>query len=94
LLAFTILDRVFALPVGCGLRWVRDRAALRKAWLYPAARLHGFCFWSEVYFGSRRLRYRGDPYELLPQEGSAVCQIEGPKLSSTIKLSTTTKLSS
>jgi hypothetical protein len=46
---------------------VRDRAALRKAWLYPLRDFMGFCFWVRSYFGSRRLCYRGDPYELLPQ---------------------------
>jgi hypothetical protein len=66
LLAFTILDRVLLclLVAGCV---VNDRAALRKAWLYPLRDFMGFCFWVRSYFGSRSLRYRGDPYELLPQ---------------------------
>jgi ceramide glucosyltransferase len=66
LLAFTILDRVLLclLIAGCV---VHDRAAFRKAWLYPLRDLMGFCFWVRSYFGSRRLRYRGDPYELLPE---------------------------
>jgi hypothetical protein len=46
---------------------VNDRFALRKAWLYPLRDFMGFCFWVRSYFGSRKLRYRGDPYELLPQ---------------------------
>ena len=44
-----------------------DRAAFRKAWLYPLRDFMGFCFWVRSYFGSRRTRYRGDLYELLPQ---------------------------
>lgn len=66
LLAFTILDRVLLclLIAGCV---VHDRAAFRKAWLYPLRDFMGFCFWVRSYFGSRRLRYRGDPYELLPE---------------------------
>ena len=66
LLAFTILNRVLLclLVAGCV---VRDRAAFRKAWLYPLRDFMGFCFWLGSYLGSRHLRYRGDPYELLPQ---------------------------
>jgi hypothetical protein len=33
----------------------------------PLARLHGLLFLAGSYFGSRRVRYRGDPYELLPE---------------------------
>ena len=66
LLAFTILDRVLLCLLVAGYV-VNDRAALRKAWLYPLRDFMGFCFWVRSYFGSRRLRYRGDPYELLPQ---------------------------
>ena len=64
LLAITLLDRVLLclLVAGCV---VRDRPALRKAWLYPVRDLMGFCFWLRSYFGSRRLSYRGDPCELL-----------------------------
>lgn len=66
LLAFTLLDRVLlCLLVAGGV--VRDPAALRKAWFYPLRDFMGFCFWVRSYFGSRRLRYRGDPYELLPE---------------------------
>jgi ceramide glucosyltransferase len=66
ILAFTVLDRVLLclLVAGCV---VRDRRAVRKAWLYPLRDLMGFCFWVRSYFGSRKLRYRGDPYELLPE---------------------------
>jgi ceramide glucosyltransferase len=66
LLAITVLSRVLLclLVAGCV---VSDRAAFRKAWLYPLRDFMGFCFWVRSYFGSRRLRYRGDPYELLPQ---------------------------
>jgi ceramide glucosyltransferase len=65
LLAFTILDRVLLCLLVAGYV-VRDRSALRNAWLYPLRDFMGFCFWVRSYFGSRRLRYRGDPYELLP----------------------------
>jgi ceramide glucosyltransferase len=66
LLAFTVLDRVLLCLLVAG-RVVRDRRAVRKAWLYPLRDLMGFCFWVRSYFGSRKLRYRGDPYELLPE---------------------------
>ncbi|MFY9855553.1 MAG: glycosyltransferase [Terracidiphilus sp.] len=66
LLAFTILDRVLLCQLVAG-SVVNDRAAQRKAWLYPLRDFMGFCFWVRSYFGSRKLRYRGDPYELLPQ---------------------------
>jgi ceramide glucosyltransferase len=65
-LAITILDRVL-LCLLVASRVVCDRAAFRKAWLYPLRDFMGFCFWLRSYFGSRRLHYRGDPYELLPQ---------------------------
>jgi ceramide glucosyltransferase len=66
LLAFTVLDRVLLclLVAGCV---VKDGAALRKAWIYPLRDFMGFCFWLRSYFGSRRLLYRDDLYELLPQ---------------------------
>jgi ceramide glucosyltransferase len=66
LLAITLLDRVLLclLVAGCV---VGDRAALRKAWLYPLRDFMGFCFWLRSYIGTRHLRYRGDPYELLPK---------------------------
>ena len=65
LLAITLLDRVLLcmLVAGCV---VRDRAAFRKAWLYPLRDFMGFCFWLRSYFSSRKLRNRGEPYELLP----------------------------
>ncbi|MGA2349386.1 MAG: glycosyltransferase [Terracidiphilus sp.] len=64
LMGFTLLDRVLLclLVAGCV---VNDRASFRKAWLYPLRDFMGFCFWVRSYFGSRRLRYRGDSYELL-----------------------------
>jgi ceramide glucosyltransferase len=66
LLAVTVLDRVLlCLLVASSV--VDDRAAFRKAWLYPLRDLMGFCFWVRSYFGSYRLRYRGDPYKLLSQ---------------------------
>jgi ceramide glucosyltransferase len=66
LLAFTILDRVLLCTLVAG-GVVKDARALRKAWLYPLRDFMGFCFWVRSYFGSRKLHYRGDPYELLPE---------------------------
>jgi ceramide glucosyltransferase len=64
ILAFTVFCRMLLCLLVAG--WVvRDHAALRKAWLYPLRDFMGFCFWVGSYFGSCRLRYRGDPYELL-----------------------------
>jgi ceramide glucosyltransferase len=64
LFAFTLVDRVLLCMLVAG-TVVRDKAALRKAWLYPVRDLLGFCFWVGSYFSSSRLLYRGDPYELL-----------------------------
>jgi len=66
LLAITLLDRVLLCLLVAG-SVVRDRAAFRKAWLYPLRDFMGFCFWVRSYFSSRKLRNRGDLYELLPQ---------------------------
>jgi ceramide glucosyltransferase len=64
--AFTAFARMLLCLLVSG-SVVRDKAALRKAWLYPVRDLMGFCFWVGSYYGSSRLRYRGDPCELLPQ---------------------------
>jgi ceramide glucosyltransferase len=66
LLGITVLNRVLLCLLIAG-RVVHDRAAFRKAWLYPLRDFMGFCFWVRSYFGSRRTRYRGDLYELLPK---------------------------
>lgn len=66
LLVFTIVDRVLLCLLVSSLV-VRDRAAVRQAWLYPLRDLMGFIFWVRSYLASRRLHYRGDPYELLPE---------------------------
>ncbi len=66
LLAFTILDRVLLCLLVAGMV-VDDRVAMRMAWLYPLRDLMGFIFWVRSYLATRRLRYRGDPYELLPE---------------------------
>jgi len=65
LLAITLMNRVLLSALVAGFV-VDDKVALRKAWLYPLRDLMGFCFWIGSYIGSSRLRYRGDPYELLP----------------------------
>lgn len=66
LLVLTILDRVLLCLLVAGLV-VDDRVAMRMAWLYPLRDLMGFIFWVRSYLATRRLRYRGDPYELLPE---------------------------
>ena len=66
LLTITIVNRVLLCLLVAG-RVVRDRAAFRKAWLYPLRDFMGFCFWVRSYFSSRKLSNRGDPYELLPK---------------------------
>jgi hypothetical protein len=65
LLAITLMNRVLLSALVAGFV-VDDKVALRKAWLYPLRDLMGFCFWIGSFIGSSRLRYRGDPYELLP----------------------------
>ena len=66
LLAFTLLDRLLLCLLVAG-AVVNDKPALRKPWLYPLRDFMGFIFWVRSYFGSRRTRYRGDLYELLPE---------------------------
>jgi ceramide glucosyltransferase len=66
LLGFTVLARVLLCILVAG-AVVRDQATLRKAWLYPLRDFMGFCFWVRSYFGGNRLKYRGEPYELLPE---------------------------
>ena len=66
LLGITILDRLLLCILVASVV-VRDQATLRKAWLYPLRDLMGFCFWVRSYFGGNRLKYRGEPYELLPE---------------------------
>lgn len=63
-LAFTVVNRILLclLVAGCV---VRDRAAVRNAWLYPLRDLMGFLFWAGSYLAGRRVRYRGEPHELL-----------------------------
>jgi ceramide glucosyltransferase len=66
LLALTLVNRILLCLLVAG-AVVDDKASVHKAWLYPVRDLMGFCFWIRSYLGSSRLRYRGDPYELLPQ---------------------------
>ena len=66
LFAFTVVARVLLCLLVAGLV-VRDSAAVRRAWLYPLRDLMGFIFWVRSYLAGRRLRYRGEPYELLPE---------------------------
>jgi ceramide glucosyltransferase len=66
LVGITILDRLL-LCILVASAVVRDQATLRKSWLYPLRDLMGFCFWVRSYFGGNRLKYRGEPYELLPE---------------------------
>ena len=42
---------------------VRDRRALRLAWLYPLRDLMGFVFWCASYSG-REIVWRGESYRL------------------------------
>jgi ceramide glucosyltransferase len=66
LFAFAVVARILLclMVAGCV---VRDRATVRKAWLYPLRDLMGFVFWVRSYLTSRRLCYRGERYELLPE---------------------------
>ena len=66
LLGWTILNRILLCLLVAGVV-VRDHKAVRKAWLYPFRDWMGFVFWVRSYFGSRRLKYRGDAYELLAE---------------------------
>jgi ceramide glucosyltransferase len=66
LLGFTVFARLLLCILVAG-AVVRDKATLRKAWLYPLRDFMGFCFWVRSYFGGNRLKYRGEPYELLPE---------------------------
>ena len=66
LAAFTVANRILLCLLVAG-RVVKDRAAVRRAWLYPLRDLMGFGFWVGSYLAGRRLRYRGEPCELLAE---------------------------
>ena len=62
LFAAAYLNRLL-LAVVAGWGVVRDRRALRQAWLYPVRDLMGFLFWCASYSG-RMIVWRGDWYRL------------------------------
>jgi len=62
LFAAAFLNRV-VLSIAAGWGVVRDRRALRLAWLYPLRDLMGFVFWCASYSG-RMIVWRGDCYRL------------------------------
>jgi ceramide glucosyltransferase len=62
LFAAAFLNRV-VLSIAAGWGVVRDRRALRLAWLYPLRDLMGFVFWCASYSG-RMIVWRGDWYRL------------------------------
>jgi len=62
LFAAAYLNRVL-LAIVSGWGVVRDRQALRLAWLYPLRDLMGFGFWCASY-SSRMIEWRGDWYRL------------------------------
>ena len=62
LFAVAYLNRV-TLSIAAGWGVVRDRRALRSAWLYPLRDLMGFVFWCASYSG-RKIVWRGDWYRL------------------------------
>ena len=64
LFSITVLGRML-LCILVSLLVVKDTVGARRAWLYPLRDFSGFCFWVASFFG-RRLRYRGEAYELLP----------------------------
>jgi hypothetical protein len=51
------------LSIAAGWGVVRDRRALRLAWLYPLRDLMGFVFWCASYSG-REIVWRGESYRL------------------------------
>lgn len=64
MLAVGLVNRIVqALAVGWGV--VRDRDALRYAWLYPLRDLLGFVFWAWSMLGSRTIVWRDRRYQLL-----------------------------
>jgi ceramide glucosyltransferase len=72
LFAAALLNRV-VLSIAAGWGVVRDRRALRLAWLYPLRDLMGFVFWCASYSG-RMIVWRGDWYRL--EEGGHMMLIE------------------
>jgi ceramide glucosyltransferase len=63
----------FALSIAAGWGVVRDRRALRLAWLYPLRDLMGFVFWCASYSG-REIVWRGELYRL--EEGGFMSLVE------------------
>lgn len=66
LAALTVFNRILLCLLVAGLV-VKDRAAVRRAWLYPVRDLLGFVFWVGSYLAGRRLHYRGEPCELMAE---------------------------
>ena len=63
----------FVLSIAAGWGVVRDRRALRLAWLYPLRDLMGFVFWCASYSG-REIVWRGELYRL--EEGGFMSLVE------------------
>jgi ceramide glucosyltransferase len=72
LFAAAYLNRV-VLSIAAGWYVVRDRRALRLAWLYPQRDLMGFVFWCASYSG-RMIVWRGDRYCL--EDGGYMVMVE------------------
>ena len=66
LFGITVLDRLMLAILVAG-TVVRDRAALRRPWLYLLRDFMGFVFWLRSYTAGNRVGYRGELYELLSE---------------------------
>ena len=72
LLLAACLNR-FMLSIAAGWGVVRDRRALRLAWLYPLRDVMGFVFWCASYSG-REIVWRGESYRL--EDGGFMSLVE------------------
>jgi len=82
LFAAAYLNRVI-MSVVAGWGVVRDRRALRLAWLYPLRGLMGFGFWCASYSG-RKIEWRGDWYRLEPGGRMVLLQPSGGAVAATL----------
>lgn len=58
---FAVVNRM-VMSIAAGWNVVRDRYALRDAWLYPIRDLMGFCWWCAGYLGNEMVWRRGERF--------------------------------
>lgn len=68
------------MSVAAGWGVVRDKYALRDAWLYPLRDLMGFCWWCASYFSNDMVWRRGERYRF--ETGGRMVRVGGSEVES------------